>query len=117
MAFGDLPVEAFWFIPLLLLVVRPLAVWLGCLGTRTPGVQRGLMAWFGIRGIGSVYYLMYAVQHGLPSDLAVKLIALTLATVAVSVVVHGISVTPLMTYYRQRQTRRRLRAAGPLLEE
>lgn len=27
-------------------------------------------AWFGIRGIGPVYYLMYAVHHGLPRPLA-----------------------------------------------
>jgi NhaP-type Na+/H+ or K+/H+ antiporter len=100
-----LPSTALWFIPLLFLVIRPLAVYLGLLGSRTTSAQRRLIAWFGIRGIGSVYYLTYAMQHGLPEALGRPLAALVLATVAVSVVVHGISVTPLMNRYaRSRRT-------------
>jgi NhaP-type Na+/H+ or K+/H+ antiporter len=60
------------------------------------------MSWFGIRGIGSVYYLMFAENHGLPDGVAWRLLALVLTTIAVSVVVHGTSVTPLMAWYRRR---------------
>jgi NhaP-type Na+/H+ or K+/H+ antiporter len=61
-----LPTEAIWFVPLLLLVIRPLAVAIGLVGSPAASTtQRGLVSWFGIRGIGSVYYLMYAVNHGL----------------------------------------------------
>lgn len=94
-----LPPEAWWFVPLLFFVVRPASVWLGLLGTRTTRAQRGLVAWFGIRGIGSVYYLAYAVTHGLAPDLATRLGALTLTTIAASALVHGVSVTPLMNWY------------------
>jgi NhaP-type Na+/H+ or K+/H+ antiporter len=87
---------------LLLLVVRPVAVTVGLIGSRTDRQQRRLMAWFGIRGIGSLYYLTYAIVHGLEEPLARDLAALVLSTIAVSVVVHGISVTPLMTRYTQR---------------
>jgi NhaP-type Na+/H+ and K+/H+ antiporter len=59
------PIEALWFIPLLFFVIRPLAVLLGLLGARASRVQRGLISWFGIRGIGSLYYLMYAITHDL----------------------------------------------------
>lgn len=97
-----LPPAAVWFIPLLFLVIRPAAVYAGTLGSRTTPAQRRLIAWFGIRGIGSVYYLTYAMQHGLPEALGRPLAALVLATVAVSVVVHGISVTPLMRRYARR---------------
>ncbi|HEX2034261.1 MAG TPA: cation:proton antiporter [Chloroflexota bacterium] len=90
------------FVAFLLLVVRPLAVTLGLLGAPLSRVQRRLIAWFGIRGVGSVYYLMYAIHHGLPEELARPMIGLTLAAVAVSIVVHGISVTPLMRYYGRR---------------
>src|SRR5215207_6138345 len=100
---SHLPAEAIWFVPLLLLVIRPVSVGLGLLGSHSSGVQRGLIAWFGIRGIGSVYYLAYAVQHGLEPVLAERIAALTLTTVAVSIVVHGISVTPLMRRYRREQ--------------
>jgi NhaP-type Na+/H+ or K+/H+ antiporter len=69
--------------------------------------QRTLISWFGIRGVGSIFYLMYAINHGLPDPLAKMLTAITLTTVAASILLHGISVTPLMTLYRRRKTRRR----------
>ena len=94
-----LPSDALWFVPVLLLVIRPLSVLIGLAGSRTPQVQRSLIAWFGIRGIGSVYYVSYAIEHGLSEDLAHRLMGLTLATVTVSIMVHGISVTPLMHRY------------------
>jgi NhaP-type Na+/H+ or K+/H+ antiporter len=49
---------------------------------------------------------MYAVNHGLPEDLALRLISLTLCVIAVSVVVHGVSVTPLMKWYHSRNRAR-----------
>jgi NhaP-type Na+/H+ or K+/H+ antiporter len=91
-----------WFVPALLLLIRPVSVWLGLLGSRSTLDQRGLISWFGIRGIGSIYYLMYAINHGLPRALAEELVAITLAVVATSIVVHGISVTPLMLLYARR---------------
>jgi NhaP-type Na+/H+ or K+/H+ antiporter len=98
------PAAAIWFVPLLLLVIRPVSVWLGLLGSHSSGAQRRLIAWFGIRGIGSVYYLAYAVQHGLDPALAERIAALVLTTVAASIVVHGISVTPLMRRYRRERS-------------
>jgi NhaP-type Na+/H+ or K+/H+ antiporter len=107
-----LPLEALWFVPLLLLVIRPLSVALGLAGSPSAGTQRLLAAWFGIRGIGSLYYLMYAIQHGLPGELAQQLTGLTLTVVAVSIVVHGISVTPLMSLYDSWTERRAAAAAA-----
>lgn len=98
--------SAVWFVPVLLLVVRPVSVWLGLLGAPVSRDQRILVSWFGIRGIGSIYYLMYAINHGLPRSLAEELIALTLTMVAASIVLHGISVTPLMSLYARRKARR-----------
>ena len=92
-------IEALWFVPLLLLVIRPVTVWLGLLGSPTSSLQRSLIAWFGIRGIAAIYYMMYAIHQGLPRSLAEPLTALTLTTVTVSIIVHGISVSPLMHFY------------------
>ena len=94
------------FLLLLFLVLRPLSVWLGLLGATVSSDQRLLISWFGIRGIGSIYYLMFALHHGLAGPLADQAIVLTLTTVAVSIVVHGISVTPLMNLYTRRQFRK-----------
>lgn len=96
-----------WFVPLLLLAIRPLAVRIGLSGSTATRGQRWLIGWFGIRGVGSLYYLMYAVNHGLPVTLADQLIALTLSVVVTSIVVHGISVTPLMAAYERAVQRAR----------
>jgi len=99
---------ALWFVPLALLVVRPLSVWVGLAGSRTSPLQRRLIGWFGIRGIGSIYYLSYAMNHGLPPEFAPMLVGLTVAVVVSSILVHGLSVTPLMAMYRRQRQRRRL---------
>ena len=103
--------ELLWFVPLLFVVLRPLAVLIGTWRSDSGRVQRGLMGWFGIRGIGSIYYLTYALGHGFTGPLAERVTGLVLATVALSIVVHGISVTPLMNWYEALVERRRPRSA------
>lgn len=98
-------IDALWFVPLLLLVIRPASVWAGLMGSRTDRRQRHLISWFGVRGVGSIYYLMYAIEHGLERQHADVLVALTLTVIAVSVIVHGVSVTPLMNWYESRTDR------------
>ena len=87
------------FIAVLFLVVRPLAALLSLAGTRLTTRQRVLVGWFGVRGVGSVYYLAFALTHGMVGNDARLLADITLMTVAASVVVHGISVTPVMRRY------------------
>ena len=103
LTWSTMPREALWFVPLLFCIIRPVAVLLGLIAARTSRSQRGLIAWFGIRGIGSLYYLTYAIAHGLPDELSRRLTELTLTTIAVSIIVHGISVTPLMNLYSRRK--------------
>ena len=83
----------------LFLVARPVSVCVGLLGTDIPWRVRGMAGWFGVRGIGSLYYLMYALQHGLPEALGLQLIQLTLIVVALSILLHGISVKPAMGHF------------------
>jgi NhaP-type Na+/H+ or K+/H+ antiporter len=88
----------------LFIVARPVSVLASLLGTRTSWPIRGMVGWFGVRGIGSLYYLMYAIQHGLPEDLALELIQSTLIAVSLSILVHGTSVKPLMSrFWRHRK--------------
>jgi len=88
----------------LFLVARPISVLISLLSTRAVWRMRGMVAWFGVRGIGSLYYLMYAIQHGLPEALALELIQFTLIVVTLSILVHGISVKPLMyRFWRDRK--------------
>ena len=90
------------FVVLLLLFIRPLSAAIGLAGSRTSRSQRVMIGWFGIRGIGSLYYLTYAIGQGIDPVVAETLIALTLSTVVVSMTLHGTSVTPLMALYRRR---------------
>lgn len=86
----------------LFLVARPASVLIGFAGTSTGWKIRGLSAWFGVRGVGSLYYLMFAIQHGLPDDLALQLVQLTLIVVALSIFLHGTSVKPLLGLFWKR---------------
>jgi NhaP-type Na+/H+ or K+/H+ antiporter len=100
------PLEAVWFVPLLLLAVRPLVVVATLLPLRPRRHDVLLAAWFGIRGVGSLYYLMVALVAGvLAADDADLVIGLVLTTIAASIVVHGISVTPLMARREERERR------------
>ena len=105
--------EVSWlFVAVLIVVIRPLSVAIGLFASRTSLSQRGLTAWFGIRGVGSLYYLVFAIHQGLRPSLASTLAALVLGSVVVSIVVHGVSVTPLMALYERRKRRRgRVRGA------
>ena len=114
---SPVPPAALWSLPLLFFVIRPLAVAVGLLGSPTARVHRVLLSWFGIRGIGSLYYLTYALQQGMDPAIGQQLAAFTFSTVAVSVIIHGLSVTPLMTRYRERIARRTRRIRQGRLKE
>jgi NhaP-type Na+/H+ or K+/H+ antiporter len=76
-------------------VVRPIAGWAAMAGTAVPASERFALAFFGIRGIGSVYYLAYALNEG---DFAGgdQLWAITALVIIVSVLVHGVTAAPAM---------------------
>ncbi len=114
LAFIAVEAVAIGFVLLLLVVVRPVCVALGLAGAPMQRDQRVLISWFGIRGIGSVYYLMFAINHHLAAPLAQQIVAITLTAVTVSIVLHGISVTPLMNLYGKRKAKR---SARPLKDE
>jgi len=80
----------------LFLVVRPASVFLGLLGSGTPLRLQMLVGWFGVRGIGSIYYLMFAIVFGLPEDLSVEFIHITLVVIVLSIIIHGLTVRPMI---------------------
>ena len=96
----------------LVLVVRPVAALatMACAGPGIGPTQRRLIAWFGIRGVGSLYYLLYAREQGLGDALAAQLSAACLVSIAVSTLLHGVSATPLMGWYQTRRADRADRA-------
>ena len=87
----------------LFVVARPLSVYLSLAGTNTTWKLRSMIGWFGVRGIGSIYYLMYAIQHGLDKTHANQLTQITLVVITLSIVVHGTSVKPIMEKFWRRK--------------
>ncbi|MCC3474532.1 MAG: sodium:proton antiporter [Microcoleus sp. PH2017_40_RAT_O_B] len=87
---------------LLIFLIRPVGAWISTIGSRLHPASRWLCGWFGIRGVGSIYYLTYAFGHGLKGETAEKIAWITFTTIVISVIVHGISATPLMNWYERR---------------
>jgi NhaP-type Na+/H+ or K+/H+ antiporter len=86
------------FALLALTLLRMLPVAVALAGT---GLDRGTVAfvgWFGPRGLASVVFGLIAVDSLAPSESKVVLAAITL-TVALSVLLHGISASPLAARY------------------
>jgi NhaP-type Na+/H+ or K+/H+ antiporter len=81
----------------LILVIRPLAGALSLVGSRSSltSPQRWAVAFFGVRGIGSVYYVAYAAGE-VPSLGSEWMWSTVAFTVTVSVFVHGTLATPVM---------------------
>lgn len=82
-------------------IIRPAAVWLLVSRRLLNRRQKALVGWFGIRGIGSLFYLCFALGHGLPEDVKQVSISLTLSVVALSILLHGISIQPLLERYER----------------
>jgi NhaP-type Na+/H+ or K+/H+ antiporter len=109
LAYVSVRADVLVFAALLFFLVRPLAVWLSLWRAPLIADQRLLISWFGIRGIGSIYYLMLAIDHELPPGILEPLIIAVLTTVTCSIIVHGVSVTPLMRLYTRQHERWRRR--------
>lgn len=91
---------------LLFVIIRPISTWLSLIGSRTTRNQRWLLGWFGIRGIGSLYYLSYVLNHGVTNVDAEPLVGLVVTVIASSIVIHGITVTPALQWYERSLARR-----------
>jgi sodium/hydrogen antiporter len=94
---------------LLFLIIRPIGAWVSTIGVRSCDTNRRkidprarlLLGWFGIRGVGSLYYLAYAFSNGLKDELGEQIAWITYTTIVISVIIHGVSSTPLMNWYER----------------
>jgi NhaP-type Na+/H+ or K+/H+ antiporter len=100
----SLPIVAFG--AALLFIVRPLATLVTIRKSELSPLRRRLLAWFGIRGIGSVYYASYAIENAEYAPWMHEFASATLVAIAMSIAAHGASATPLMNWLRR--TRRPL---------
>jgi len=78
-------------------LIRPVAAWFSLIGSGHPARERNLISFFGIRGIGSFYYIAYGVNHAEFAS-SERLWAIGALVVLVSILVHGITATPAMRW-------------------
>jgi NhaP-type Na+/H+ or K+/H+ antiporter len=83
-------------------VVRPVAGLVAMIGSGQPWRERLLLAFLGIRGVGSVYYLAYGINHGDFGD-SERLWAVVGFIILLSIIVHGVTATPLLARLARRR--------------
>ncbi|GGI08182.1 hypothetical protein GCM10011354_27810 [Egicoccus halophilus] len=82
-----------------LVVARPLAGWIGLLGFRGgTRAENAVIAFFGIKGLGSLYYLAYGLNRTDLGEEGYLLWALTAVTIFTSLLVHGFTARPAMRW-------------------
>ncbi|RZA26784.1 MAG: sodium:proton antiporter [Proteobacteria bacterium] len=87
----------------LIFIIRPISAYFSIgIGTDFNRLQKTYIAWFGVRGVGSLYYFFYATSHGLDLTTAQLVLGITYVSILLSMILHGFSVTPLMSFYRKR---------------
>jgi NhaP-type Na+/H+ or K+/H+ antiporter len=79
----------------ILLVIRPVTGMIGLTGFKASLSEKMTLAFFGIRGVGTVYYLAYGLNH-LEVGNAERLWGLVGLVVLLSILLHGLTVTPIM---------------------
>lgn len=80
---------------IILLVIRPLAGWVAMLGYPADNGEKRTLAFFGIRGVGSIYYMAYGINH-MTIDGVERLWGVVGLVVLLSILLHGLTVTPIM---------------------
>ncbi|ONG59133.1 cation transporter [Pseudoroseomonas deserti] len=89
---------------MVLLVIRPLTGLVGLLGFKAARTEKLTLAFFGIRGVGSLYYLAYGLNHMELAEVE-RLWGLVGLIVLLSVLLHGLTVTPIMRFLDRAQGR------------
>jgi len=107
-----------WLLAVVLLVViRPLSTFISLLGSQVEGAGgRSFVAWFGVRGVGTLYYAAAVVGAGVLSGGEEEVVVWTaVACVIVSIIVHGITGGPaLRLLFRSLREDEREKADPPL---
>ncbi len=87
-----------------LFVIRPLTGWLALTPGKTGGRERRVIAFFGVRGVGSLFYIAYALEHGSFPE-ADRLWAIVSLVIVGSILIHGVAATPVMARIDARRER------------
>jgi NhaP-type Na+/H+ or K+/H+ antiporter len=97
-------------------LTRPVIGMLSLIGAKIPLGEKLTISFFGIRGLGSIYYVAYAMNHAQFGD-EYKLWSALSLVVLISIVLHGTTVTPAMSHLDRRRKKRRAKRADSVPAE
>ncbi len=97
---------------LFLLVIRPVAAWVSLARGRTGPWERGVISFFGVRGIGSIYYLGYALSKGEFDAEEASLWRIVALVICMSIVLHGMTAAPVINALDRARERKAVRVSG-----
>ncbi|WP_019906129.1 cation:proton antiporter [Methylobacterium sp. 77] len=100
----DLTWEGIAFALLVLFAVRPLCGWISLIGHDKPASERAVISVFGIRGLGTIYYLAFALGHA-AFERPGLLWSTAGLTILLSIILHGVSVSPILGFLDRRSGR------------
>ncbi len=84
-----------------LLLIRPISAYLSLLGTDLHFWEKLIVVFFGIRGIGSLFYLSFALNE-VAFDSENELWSLVTFSIAMSILIHGLTVSPAIRYLKKK---------------
>lgn len=90
-----------WIAMLVFFLFRPIGVMIALAVKDIRFSQKILISLFGIRGIGSLYYLSYAISHGLEDPIANRLAGIVLTTITLSIMIHSNVASLMMRRYAE----------------
>ena len=88
---------------LALFVVRPLSAWISLAGSPVAPREKAAISFFGIRGLGSFYYVAYALGQADFENAPIIWVTVC-SMVLVSIIIHGVLVTPVMRHLDQNRS-------------
>ena len=84
---------------LFLTVVRIVPIWLSLAGLKASNYEKIFLGWFGPRGLASILFALLVLER-FPIPGAEELVACVVLTVLLSIVLHGVTATPLSNHFK-----------------
>lgn len=91
------------FALIFILIVRPLSGLIGLWGVKDPIKSKLAVSFLGIRGIGSVFYLAWAMVQYEGFENRTKLYAITSYIILISIVLHGVTAPSIIGYFNKKK--------------
>jgi NhaP-type Na+/H+ or K+/H+ antiporter len=91
------------FAAVVLLLARPVAIWIALAGTGVDTATKGFMAWFGPKGVATMTFSLFVLAEGVPNG--ERIFYLAALCVFASVLAHGLTDTPGSEWLARREAR------------